>query len=165
MESKLQLTYVEESQVPPDLTQAQEGPPRKDLGQVERQLHSAALKQAQATLDGIPLALPEVFVLDLDRWNDDAELALFLADQHLCPEHPELTAPREMVRAIQEHCCQQPRYFTSGRVINRVFRVFLCRPEGSLSLDDLARLTETRRRKIRAAIKRQGDQLGIVAKN
>ena len=72
---------------------------------------------------------------------------------------------KEMIRAIREHCSQQPRYFKSGRVINRVFRVFLCRSEGSLSLDDLARLTETRRRKIRAAIKRQGDQLGIVAKN
>jgi hypothetical protein len=48
-------------------------------------------------------------------------------------------------------------------VINRVFRVFLCRAENSLSLDDLARLTNTRRRKIRSAIKKFGDRMGIVA--
>jgi hypothetical protein len=39
--------------------------------------------------------------------------------------------------------------------------LFLCRPEHSLSLDDLARLAKTRRRKIRAAIKQHGRRLGI----
>jgi hypothetical protein len=159
------LTYVEASQVAPDPTQVQEDPPRRDLGQMDRKLHQAALKQAHATLLGVPLPSPEVFVLDLSRWTDPAELALFLAEHHLCPQHLELTAPTEMIAAIREHCSQQPRYFTSGRVINRVFRVFLCRSERSLSLDDLARLTDTRRRKIRAAIHRHGVELGIVAKD
>jgi hypothetical protein len=165
MESKLQLTYVEASQVAPNPQKVQEDASRRDLGQADRKLYQATLKQAHATLLGVPLPPSEIFMLDLSRWTDLAELALYLAEHHLCPQHLELTAPMEMIAAIREHCSQQPRYFTSGRVINRVFRVFLCRSERSLSLDDLARLTDTRRRKIRAAINKQGDQLGIVAKD
>jgi len=163
MDSRLQLTYVEASQVTPNPAQVQVDPPRRDLGQTDRQLLDAALKRAQATLYGAPLPSPEVFVLDISRWTDAAELAMFLADQHLCSQHTELTVPLDMITAIREHCSQQPRYFTSGRVIDRVFRLFLCRSEHSLSLDDLARLANTRRRKIRAAINKYGDRLGIVA--
>jgi hypothetical protein len=67
-----------------------------------------------------------------------------------------------MIATIVEHCSRQPRYFSSGRVINRLFRLFLCRPEHTLSLDDLVRLAQTRRRKIRAAIARYGERLGIA---
>lgn len=164
MESRLQLTYVEATQVAPKPAPVQVDPPRKDLGQTDRQLLDAALNRVWETLDGAPLPSPEVYVLELNHWTDAAELALFLAEHHLCPQHTELTAPMDMITTIREHCSQQPRYFTSGRVIDRVFRLFLCRTEHSLSLDDLARLANTRRRKIRAAIKKYGDRLGIVAR-
>jgi hypothetical protein len=134
----------------------------KDQGVVDRQDQVAALARTGATLRGQALPSSEVYRLDLNQWTDSAELALYLAEHHLCGDHPDLTDPDDMVAAIRGHCSKQPRYFTSGRVINRVFRLFLCRPEHTLSLDDLTRLAHTRRRKIRAAIDRYGEQLGIV---
>jgi hypothetical protein len=134
-----------------------------DRGKIERQRQIEALKQTEATLRGEPPAPPKAFKLDLSHWTDSAELALYLAEHHLCRQHPDLTDPDEMIATIVEHCSRQPRYFTSGRVINRLFRLFLCRPEHTLSLDDLVRLAQTRRRKIRAAIVRYGERLGIVA--
>jgi hypothetical protein len=136
--------------------------PLDDQGEMDRQRQIAALKQAEASLRGEPLHAPEVYRLEPNHWADTAELALYLAEEHLCPDHPDLTDPSEMIAAIRDHCSRQPRYFTSGRLINRVFRLFICRPEHSLSLDDLSRLAKTRRRKIRAAINRHGQQLGIV---
>jgi len=136
--------------------------PLADQGAMDRQRQIAALKEAEASLRGEPLHAPDVYRMDLNLWADAAELALYLAEEHLCPDHPGLTDPSEMIAAIRDHCSHQPRYFTSGRLINRVFRLFLCRPEHSLSLDDLSRLAKTRRRKIRAAINRHGQQLGIV---
>jgi len=67
-----------------------------------------------------------------------------------------------MIAAIQDHCSRQPRYFTAGHVVDRVFRLFLCRSEHTLSLDDLARLARTRRRKVKAVLEKHGDQLGIL---
>jgi hypothetical protein len=133
-----------------------------DQGEAERLLQIATLERAEATLRGEPFVPPEVYKLELSRWSDAAELALYLAENHLCPGHSDLTDPNEMIAAICEHCSQQPRYFTSGRVINRAFRVFLCRPEHTLSLGDLARLTQTRRRKVKAALQKYGERLGIV---
>jgi hypothetical protein len=138
--------------------------PYEDQGQVARQEQLAALGRAEAQLRGEDIPPPEVYTLKLERWEDAADFALYLAENHLCPQHPELTDPAEMIDAIQQHCSLQPRYFTSGRVIHRVFRLFLCRPEHSLSLDDLTRLAKTRRRKIRAAIEKYGEALGIVVK-
>lgn len=137
-------------------------PPVADQGEADRRLQITALKRAEESLRGEPLAPPEVYRLDLSGWTDAAELALYLAEHHLCPDHRDLTAPAEMIATICEHCSRQLRYFTSGRVINRVFRLFLCRPEHTLSLNDLARLAQTRRRKIRAAIEKHGERLGIV---
>jgi hypothetical protein len=136
--------------------------PRDDQGEMDRQRQIAALKQAEASLRGESPRSPEVYRLELNRWADAAELALYLAEEHLCPDHPGLTDPAEMIAAIRAHCSRQPRFFTSGRLINRVFRLFLCRPEHSLSLDDLSRLAKTRRRKLRATINKHGQQLGIV---
>jgi hypothetical protein len=133
-----------------------------DQSTVERQRHAEALERTEAALRGEPLPSPEVYRLDLSRWADDAELALYLAEHHLCPAHANLTEPSAMIAAIRDHCSLQPRYFTSGRVINRVFRLFLCRAEHTLSLDDLTPLAKTRRRKIRAAIEKYGEALGIV---
>jgi len=149
------------AEVPPE---AQDSPPasQNDQGQADRQLLLAALERARAILHGKGLPVPEVYRLDLNHWADAAELALYLAEHHLCPDHPDLTDPNEMVVAIREHCCRQPRYFTSGRVVNRVFRLFLCRPEHTLSLDDLVQFSKTRRRKIRSAISRYGQRLGII---
>jgi hypothetical protein len=134
----------------------------EDRGEVDRQRQMEALERAEATLRGEPLTPPEVYRLNLSHWDDATELSLYLAEQHLCPNHPDLTKPSKMIDAIREHCSRQPRYFTAGRVINRVFRLLLCRPEHSLALDDLARLAKTRRRKIRAAINKHGERLGIV---
>lgn len=135
----------------------------RDQGTVDRQRQAVALARAEAVLHGQPLPAPDVFWLDLDRWSDKAELALYLAEHHLCPAHPELTAPDDMVAAIRAHCSHQPRYFSTGPVIDRIFRIFLCRSERTLSLGDLARLGKTRRRKVKAALARQGGRLGIVA--
>ena len=134
----------------------------KDQGVADRQDQAEALARAGATLRGQTLPSSETYRLDLKQWPDRAELALYLAEHHLCSDHPDLTDPDEMLAAIRGHCSRQPRYFTSGRVINRVFRLFICRPEHTLSLDDLARLADTRRRKIRAAVDRYGEKLGIV---
>jgi hypothetical protein len=113
-------------------------------------------------LRGEPLPEPEDYRLDLAAWADEAELALYLAERHLCPDHPELTDPYAMIRTIRDHCSQEPRYFTTGPVVDRVFRLFLCRYENTLSINDLARLAETRRSKIKTALKKYGDRLGIV---
>lgn len=134
----------------------------KDQGVADRQDQAEALARIGATLRGQTLPPSEIYRLDLEQWADPAELALYLAEHHLCGDHPDLTDPDDMVAAIRGHCSTQPRYFTSGRVINRVFRLFLCRPEHTLSLADLTRLADTRRRKIRAAIDRYGEQLGII---
>jgi hypothetical protein len=136
--------------------------PRNDQGGMARQRQSATLARAQATLRGEELEPPQVYRLDLSCWSDPSDLAVYLAENHLCPEHPELTAPDEMIKAIREHCSLEPRYFTAGRIVNRVFRLFLCRPEYSLSLDDLTRLAGTRRRKVRSAIQKYGAKLGIL---
>jgi hypothetical protein len=136
--------------------------PLDDQGEIDRQRQVATLKRAEASLRGEPVPTPEIYRLELGLWTDTAELAVYLAEEHLCPEHSGLTEPTEMIVAIQDHCSRQPRYFTSGRLINRVFRLFLCRPERSLSLDELAQLAKTRRRKIRATINKHGQQLGIV---
>jgi hypothetical protein len=138
------------------------GQPPAFQGTMERQRQAATLARAEATLRGEPLPLSDVYRLDLSRWDDETEFALYLAERHLCPAHPDLTALDEMVAAIRAHCSQQARYFSTGRVIDRVFRLFLCRPEHTLSLDDLARLGETRRRKVKAAIEKYGERLGIV---
>lgn len=142
---------------------APQSPPKRlqDRGKDDRRRQVVALEQAGAALRGEFLPPPEVYRLNPSRWVDAAELALYLAQEHMCPDHPDLTDPEDMIAAIREHCGRQPRYFTSGRVINRVFRLFLCRPEHSLSLDDLVRLAQTRRRKIRAAIQKYGVRLGI----
>ncbi len=47
-------------------------------------------------------------------------------------------------------------------MIDRLLRIFICRPEHTLSLDDLARLSKTRRRKVKAVLNKQGARLGIV---
>jgi hypothetical protein len=146
---------------PPGGTRPSPFPP-DDQGESDRQRQIAALRQAAASLRGEPVPTPEIYRLELNLWTDAAELALYLAEEHLCPEHSDLTEPTEMIVAIRDHCSGQPRYFTSGRLINRIFRLFLCRPERSLSLDELAQLAKTRRRKIRAAIGKHGQQLGIV---
>ena len=139
-------------------------PSRSFAGQEERARQRAALARTEAILRGQPLPAPDVYRLNLDRWADEADLALYLATHHLCPAHPDLTTPVEMIAAIRAHCRRHPRYFTSGPIIQRVFRLFLCRPEHTLSLDDLARLSHThRRRKIRAAIQKHGGRLGIEA--
>jgi hypothetical protein len=133
-----------------------------DQGAAERRRQAAALKRAEAILRGQPLPPPDAYQLDLGRWSDEAELALYLAEHHLCPAHPDLTTPAEMVAAIRQHCSLQARYFSSGRVIDRLLRIFICRSERTLSLDDLARLSQTRRRKVKAALEKQGGRLGIV---
>jgi hypothetical protein len=159
-DQRVSPSYVEVGEAPPPAREPSSISP-DDQGEEDRRRQMAALERAEATLRGETLALPEVFKLDLTHWADAAELALYLAEHHLCPGHPDLTDPHEMIVAIREHCSRQPRYFTSGRVINRVFRLFLCRPEHTLSLDNLAHLAQTRRRKIRAAIKKHGAGLGI----
>jgi hypothetical protein len=130
-------------------------------GEVARRRQDEALNRARATLRGEPLPAPGVYRLDLGLWADETRLALYLAEHHLCPAHADLTDPGEMVAAIRAHCCHQPRYFSAGPVIERVFRLFLCRPEHTLSLDDLARLGRTRRRKVKAALEKYGGRLGI----
>jgi hypothetical protein len=135
----------------------------QDQGEIERQSQINALKQTRATLRGEQPTAPKAFKLDLSHWADPADLAIYLAEHHLCQQHAELTDPQEMIAAIVQHCSKQPRYFTSGRVINRLFRLFLCRPEHTLTLDDLVRFAHTRRRKIRSAIDRYGERLGIIA--
>jgi hypothetical protein len=157
----ISMSYVESSEETPPTAHKPSPHALDDRGQADRQLQAAALGRTEATLRGESLTPPEVYKLDLSHWDDAAELALYLAEHHLCPDHLHLTDPDEMVAAICRHCSRQPRYFTSGRVIYRVFRLFLCRSEHSLSLDDLARLAKTRRRKIRAAIKKHGERLGI----
>lgn len=158
---EIALSYVESSEETPPTVQKPPARALDDQGEADRQLQAAALERTEATLRGESLAPPDVYRLDLSHWDDVAELALYLAENHLCPDHPHLTDPDEMVAAICRHCSRQPRYFTAGRVINRVFRLFLCRPEHSLSLDDLARLAKTRRRKIKAAIIKHGERLRI----
>jgi hypothetical protein len=158
------LHYVETSEAAPAQEQDTVPPPDEDQGKRERRRQREALDRAQAALEGKTLPPPEVYRLDLERWHDPAELALYLAQNHLCPAHPHLTDPQDMIAAIREHCSLQPRYFTSGQIIDRVFRLFLCRPERTLSLDNLARLAETRRRKIRAVIEKYGERLGIKVK-
>jgi hypothetical protein len=154
--------YLIENGDKTDLTgQASSSESYADQGQADRKLQTAALERTRATLRGEPLPVPEIYRLNLDKWKDPAELALYLLEHHLCSAHHDLTDPEEMILAIRQHCSQQPRYFTSGRIINRVFRLFLCRPEHSLSLNDLVQLAQTRRRKIRAAIEKYGEQLGI----
>ena len=158
------LHYVETGEAPPAREQGTAPLSSKDQGKRERWRQRAALDRAQAALEGKALPPPEVYRLDLERWDDAAELALYLAQNHLCPAHPHLTDPQDMIIAIREHCSLQPGYFTSGQIIDRVFRLFLCRPERTLSLDDLVRLAGTRRRKIRAVIEKYGERLGIVVK-
>ena len=137
-------------------------PDRSFQGVRDRQRQVAALARAEAMLRGETLSPPKVFRLDLARWSDPVELALYLSENHLCPAHADLTTPAEMIAAIRDHCCRQPRYFTAGRIIDRVFRLFLCRPEHTLTLDDLTRLSQTRRRKkVRAALLKYGGRLGI----
>ncbi len=133
-----------------------------DQGADERRRQAATLVRAEAILRGQPLPAPDAYQLDLSRWSDEAELALYLAEHHLCPAHPDLTAPAEMTAAIRQHCSRQARYFTSGRVIDRLLRLFICRPEHTLSLADLADLSKTRRRKVKAVLKKQGARLGIM---
>ena len=155
------LSYVEVGEETPPPAHEPAFYPLEDQGEADRRRQIATLERAEATLRGEHLPPPDVYRLDLGYWADAAELALYLAEHHLCPDHPDLTDPHEMIAAIREHCSREPRYFTSGRVINRVLRLFLCRPEQSLSLDLLAHLAKTRRRKIRAAIKKHGAGLGI----
>jgi hypothetical protein len=130
-------------------------------GEVERRRQDEALARARAVLRGEPLPAPDVYRLDLGLWADEVGLALYLAEHHLCPDHADLTDPGEMVAAIRAHCSRQPRYFSAGPVIERIFRLFLCRPERTLSFDDLARLGQTRRRKVKAALEKYGERLGI----
>jgi hypothetical protein len=138
-------------------------PVQADGGELDRRRQAAALARAEAVLHGESLPAPDVYRLDLSRWTDEAELALYLAERHLCPAHADLTSPDAMIAAIRGHCSRQSRYFSAGRVIDRVFRLLLCRPEHTLSLGDLARLGKMRRRKVRAAIEKYGARLGIVA--
>lgn len=158
----LPFSYVEAGDEAAPTAQEMSSAPLKDRGVVDRQRQIAALVRAEATLRGETLPPPQVYRLDLSYWSDAAELALYLSEEHLCREHDDLTDPKEMLAAICEHCSLQPRFFTSGRVINRVFRLLLCCPEQALSLDDLTRLAGTRRRKVRAAIEKYGERLGIV---
>ncbi len=164
LESGSPVSYIEVGEGDPTPTPTEKAPawPMQDQGDADRQRQTAALERAGAALRGEPLPPREVYRLDLSHWLDSADLALYLAEHHLCARHPNLTDPADMIAAVREHCCLDPRYFTSGRVIHRVFRLLLCRPEHSLSLDDLTRLAKTRRRKIRAAIEKYGEQLGIV---
>jgi hypothetical protein len=162
IEQRASLTLSEISRRGSQAAQIKPLYPPEDQGDLDRQSQAETLQRAKATLRGESPIPPEVFRLDLGNWPDATELAVYLAEHHLCPQHPELTIPGEMIAAIRDHCSRQERYFTSGHVIDRVFRLFLCRLENSLTLDDLARLAQTRRRKIRAAIKRQGEPLGIV---
>jgi len=155
------FSYVESSKETPPAVRKPAAYALDDQGEAARQLQAAALERTEASLRGEPISPPQAYKLDLGDWADDAELALYLAEHHLCPDHPDLTDPHEMIAAICQHCSHQPRFFTSGRVINRVFRLFLCRPEHSLSLDELTLLAKARRRKIRAAIKKHGEGLGI----
>ncbi len=152
-----------EKEAPPVASKPLASLTRPDFqGITERQRQAAALARAEAILRGEALPPPDVFRLDLNRWTDDAELALYLAENHLCPDHPDLTTPPEIIAAIRVHCCRQPRYFTSGHIIDRLFRLFLCRPEHTLTLDDLTRQSHTRRRrKVRAALQKHGGRLGI----
>lgn len=164
LEPGLPVSYVEVGEGDPAPPPTMKAPtyPVQDQGDADLQRQNEALERAEAVLRGELLPPPEVYRLDLSRWLDSADLALYLAENHLCAQHPNLTDPAEMITAIREHCRLDPRYFTSGRVINRVFRLFLCRAEHSLSLDELTRLAKTRRRKIRAAIEKYGERLGIV---
>jgi hypothetical protein len=156
------MSYVEASGDAPLAAGTPLSPERADWGTVERQRQVAALVRIEAMLRGESPPPPDAYRLELSQWADEAELALYLAERHLCPAHPDLTGPDEMVAAIREHCSRQPRYFTTGPVIDRVFRLFLCRSERTLSLGDLARLGQTRRRKVKAALAKHGGQLGIV---
>lgn len=136
--------------------------PPGDRGAAERRRQAETLKRAEAILRGQPLPPPDAYQLDLERWSDEAELALYLAEHLLCPAHPDLTTPAEMVAAMRQHCSQQASYFSSGPVIDRLLRIFICRSERTLSLDDLTRLSGTRRRKVKAALEKQGARLGVV---
>ena len=156
------LSYVEASEASPEAEHAHRPLTRPDQREAELGLQAETLARAEAILRGQPLPAPDVYRLELERWADEAQLALYLAQHHLCPAHPELTDPAEMVEAICTHCSRQPRYFTAGPVIDRVFRLFLCRAEHTRSLDDLTRLVHTRRRKVKAALEKHGERLGIV---
>ncbi len=158
----LPTRYVTTSSKTPSGPKPKTDPKPTLQGKKDRQRHAQTLAHTEALLRGEPLPPPETYRLYLDRWEDEAELALYLAERHLCPEHADLTTPANMIAAIQHHCSQEPRYFTAGHVVDRVFRLFLCRPEHTLSLDDLARLAQTRRRKVRAVIEKYGDRLGIL---
>jgi hypothetical protein len=157
------LSYVEASEASPEAEHAPRPLTQPDQREAELGLQAETLARAEAILRGQPLPAPDVYRLELERWADEAQLALYLAQHHLCPAHPELTDPAEMVEAICTHCSRQPRYFTAGPVIDRVFRLFLCRAEHTLSLDGLTRLAHTRRRKVKAALEKHGERLGIVA--
>ncbi len=154
--------YVETGQAPPPAAPPQRAEEPTDHGLRSRRAQSKALERALATLRGEPLPQPDTYRLDLGRWPDEVELALYLAERHLCPAHPDLTTPAEMIAAIRTHCSRQPGYFTSGPVVNRLFRLFLCRPEHSLSLDRLSQLASTRRKKVKASLRDKGDRLGMV---
>jgi hypothetical protein len=154
--------YVEASEASPAAEPSPQPLSRTDQREVELGLQAETLARAEAILRGQPLPTPDVYRLELKRWADEAQLALYLAQHHLCPAHLELTDPAEMIEAIRTHCSRQPRYFTAGPVMDRIFRLFLCRAEHTLSLDDLTRLAQTRRRKVKAALEKHGERLGIV---
>ena len=158
----LPTRYVTASESAPPGTKTKSIPKPTLQGKKDRQHLVQTLAQTEALLRGDPLPTPETYRLYLGRWEDEAELALYLAEHHLCPEHADLTTPADMIAAIQNHCSRQPRYFTAGHVVDRIFRLFLCRSEHTLSLDDLARLAKTRRRKVKAVLEKHGDQLGIL---
>lgn len=145
---------------PATVTPATAVPP--DRGSLSRQAQAAALQRTLATLRGEALPMPDTYRLDLSRWSDEAELAIYLAERHLCPAHLDLTTPAEMIAAIRAHCSHTPGYFSSGPVIDRLFRLFVCRPEHSLSLDRLSQLASTRRKKVKAALQDKGERLGIL---
>jgi hypothetical protein len=163
IDHELPTSYVEASDDVPPAAQAPPLPASADWGEVDRQRQATALARVEAMLRGKSPPRSDVYRLDLSCWVDETELALYLAEHHLCPAHSDLTAPDEMIATIRGHCSHQPRYLTAGRVIDRLFRIFLCRPEHTLSLDDLAHWGKTRRRKVKAALERYGEQLGIVA--
>jgi hypothetical protein len=163
IDHELPTSYVEASD---DVSPAPQTPPlpaSADWGEIDRQRQATALARVEAMLRGELTPRPGVYRLALSRWADESDLALYLAEHHLCSSHSDLNDPREMIAAIRGHCSHQPRYFTAGRVIDRLFRLFLCRPEHTQSLDDLAHRAKTRRRKVKAALERYGEQLGIVA--